>query len=127
MNMTIPAAIHICPGCDALCAGEEYCLNCAGLEREIAEHHAERLAKLCETLPREAGKMPEDRRRGGWLYLAVLVVGAVVVKLCGALWVEDAGGAEPAVLRKLVRNGAWAILLAMWLAMVVDMISKGPR
>ena len=125
MNVAIPDAIHICPGCDAGCVGAEYCSSCAGLQREIAEHHAERLAKLCETLPREAGRMPEDRGKGRWLYLAVLVVGAVVVKLCAALWVPGAGSTEPAVLRKLVRNGAWVILLAMWLAMVVDMISKG--
>jgi len=98
MNVTIPEALHICPGCAGLCEGLEYCARCREELEAMARAHAARLGLLCSAQPRVDGVMPESR------------------KLTEA---------QREALRGFIRAGVIAVGIGFWLWVAVDVFTKG--
>lgn len=84
METTIPNAIHLCAGCGVLVSGEAYCPNCTPYADYYEEQfHAQRLSRQMARLPRETGRMPEDKPASP---LARAVVFALGLGACLAFW-----------------------------------------
>lgn len=91
-QITIPEALHCCPGCfEPVAAGQQFCPDCRwkqGSEERAAERakqrqreedelrHAARANEVFSRQPRETGRMPEDSSDGPGMasLLAALIV-----------------------------------------------------
>lgn len=100
MNVTIPEALHICPGCERLCEGLEYCASCRQQIASIGDFHAARAAQFYGALRRQTGVMPESRKLSQ---------------------------AQRDALRRFVRAGIIAVGIAFWLLVAVDVFSRWGR
>jgi hypothetical protein len=97
MNVTIPNALHICPGCEALCSGTEYCARCREEIASIGDFHAARAAQFYGALKRESGVMPESGKLGR---------------------------AQQEAARRLARIGFAVLMLGVWLWMAADIYTR---
>jgi hypothetical protein len=80
MNITIPEAIHICPGCLSIASGNEFCDRCVrDQERLETGYHAWRAHYVFSGQPRVTGLMPEDDGTPVWrgFGYGLLVTGCV--------------------------------------------------
>lgn len=96
-EIEIPAAVHICPGCEALCWGATYCQRCREGIEAAANFHAGRANQLYRALPRVEGVMPESG------------------KLSPEQW---------RAVRSLVWNGFLVLAGLFWLLVAIDIFTK---
>lgn len=108
---SIPTHLHICPGCQDITSGPEFCLDCRLLHAWIAERHQSLRVPLVALLPPPPPQhgVPSDRStspgcsppRTLWWPFAVLLaiaLGALLVWGCAAIGIAD-------VVHRL--RGAW--------------------